>query len=130
MKLFDLGVRRRFGLAGIVNVLITNLVLQCLLVSDLFGIYLSTLISQIVNAIFGYFIYGKIVFKEKVIRKLDKLIKYCSLMILLWMLNGFCIDLAFTNNIPKNITAAFMIPILALISYLSQKKFIFYSSNH
>jgi len=122
-------MKRRFGSAGIINVIITNLILQSLISIDFFSVYISTLIAQLFNGFFGYLIYGKIVFKVKVIRKINTSLKYSFLMILLWLFNGFCIEFASNISISKNLAAAMMIPILASISYFTQKNFIFNVSS-
>ena len=70
------GQKRRFGAAGLLNVLITNAVLQMLLVSNLVSVAVATLISQVINASLGYAIYGKLVFKAKGLRHHRPLIRY------------------------------------------------------
>ena len=47
------GQIRRFGAAGILNVLLTNVVLQCLLATSVVTVTIATLISQIINACLG-----------------------------------------------------------------------------
>ena len=59
------GQKRRFGVAGIINVFITNAALQALLASNLANVAVATLISQAINTILGYAIYGKLVFGAK-----------------------------------------------------------------
>ena len=48
------GRKRRFGLAGIGNVIATNLLLQAMLATNLFSTGLSTLASQLFNGLVGY----------------------------------------------------------------------------
>lgn len=43
----------------------------------------------------------------------------------MWMLNTTGIELGTSMGIQKNITAAALIPLLAIVSYLSQKLWIF-----
>jgi len=47
------GRKRRFGFAGLLNVAITNLVLQCLLASTTVSTLLATLIGQAINTALG-----------------------------------------------------------------------------
>tara|TARA_A100001011_G_C14263959_1_gene823821 strand:+ start:463 stop:846 length:384 start_codon:yes stop_codon:yes gene_type:complete len=121
-KFKNKGEKRLFLLFGIFNFLITNLVLQIslFLIPTLF----ATVLSQTVNILIGYFLYGKKVFKLK---ELNKFIfrKYLVLASILWMLNFFLIQFFFYIGVNKNITAIYVIPLLVGISYLSQRKFVF-----
>ncbi len=116
------GEKRLFLIFGILNFLITNVVLQIslLLIPTLF----STVLSQTVNLLIGYFLYGKKVFKLK---KLNKFVfkKYLILALILWMLNFVLIQSFFYVGVNKNITAIFIIPLLVIISYLTQRNFVF-----
>ena len=116
------GEKRLFLTFGILNFLITNLVLQIslLLIPTLF----ATVLSQTVNILIGYFLYGKKVFKLK---ELNKFVfrKYLLLALILWMLNFFLIQSFFYAGLNKNITAIYVIPLLVGISYLSQRNFVF-----
>ena len=116
------GEKRLFLIFGILNFLITNVVLQLslLLIPTLF----STMLSQTVNVLIGYFLYGKKVFK---IKELNKFVfkKYLILASILWMLNFVLIQSFFNLGVNKNITAIFIIPLLVIISYLSQRNFVF-----
>ena len=116
------GEKRLFLSFGIFNFLITNFVLQVLLL--LIPTILATVISQLVNLILGYYLYGKKVFK---FTKLSKFIflKYLFLAFILWMVNFGVIQYFFYEGFNKNIIAMFIIPLLVLISYLSQKYFVF-----
>ena len=116
------GEKRLFLVFGIFNLLITNIVLQILLF--LIPTLFATVLSQTVNILIGYFIYGKKVFKLK---ELNKFIfrKYLVLASILWMLNFFLIQSFFYIGVNKNITAIFVIPLLVGISYLSQRNFVF-----
>ena len=116
------GEKRLFLSFGIFNFLVTNFVLQVLLF--LIPTILATVISQLVNLIIGYYLYGKRVFKFK---KLIKVIflKYLFLAFILWILNFGLIQYFFYYDFNKNITAIFIIPLLVLISYLAQKYFVF-----
>tara|TARA_B100000575_G_C23022326_1_gene588674 strand:- start:166 stop:549 length:384 start_codon:yes stop_codon:yes gene_type:complete len=116
------GEKRLFLTFGILNFLITNLVLQVslLLIPTLF----ATVLSQIVNMLIGYFLYGKKVFKLK---ELNKFVfkKYLFIASILWMLNFVLIQSFFYVGVNKNITAIFIIPLLVSISYFSQRNFVF-----
>ena len=116
------GEKRLFLSFGIFNFLITNFVLQVLLL--LIPTILATVISQLVNLILGYYLYGEKVFK---ITRLNRFIffKYLFLAFILWILNFGLIQFFFYDGFNKNITAIFIIPLLVLISYLSQKYFVF-----
>tara|TARA_B100000886_G_C20419572_1_gene490881 strand:+ start:2063 stop:2446 length:384 start_codon:yes stop_codon:yes gene_type:complete len=116
------GEKRLFLSFGIFNFLITNFVLQVLLL--LIPTILATVISQLVNLILGYYLYGKKVFK---FTKLSKFIflKYLFLAFILWMVNFGLIQYFFYEGFNKNIIAIFIIPLLVIISYLSQKYFVF-----
>ena len=116
------GEKRLFLIFGILNFLITNIVLQISLL--LIPTFFSTVLSQTVNVLIGYFLYGKKVFKLK---KLNKFVfkKYLFLASILWMLNFVLIQSFFYVGVNKNITAIFIIPFLVVISYLSQRNFVF-----
>ena len=116
------GKKRLFLVIGIVNMFLTNIILQILLF--LVSTLLATIISQIFNFIIGYYFYGKKVFK---INKLDKFFfkKYLLLALTLWMLNFGLIQSFFYFGVNKNISALLLIPFLALFSYYCQNKFVF-----
>ena len=116
------GEKRLFLIFGILNFLITNVILQILLL--LTPTLFATIISQTVNVLIGYFLYGKKVFKFK---KLNKFVfkKYFFLALILWMLNFVLIQSFFYIGVNKNITAISIIPLLVIISYLSQRNIVF-----
>ena len=111
-----------FLMYGLVNVIITNLLLQILLL--FLPIFFATLISQIFNLNFGFYIYGLKVFKVKFLGKKIYL-KYFFLHLLIWILNWFLINFIYSFNISKNLAALFVVPFLALISYVYQKNIVF-----
>ena len=119
------GQKRRFGAAGLCNVLVTNLVLQMLLASNSVSVLAATLISQAVNTSFGYTIYGKVVFQAQGLRNQRPIIRYLALMTAMWLLNTAGIDIGTTLGISKNIAAAALIPCLAALSYSAQKYWVF-----
>ena len=119
------GQKRRFGIAGIINVIITNAVLQALLASNIPSIALATLISQSINMILGYSIYGKLVFRAKGLKQKKPFIRYALLMIGMWLLNAIGIELGAAVSLSRNIAALFMVPCLAVLSYIGQKRWVF-----
>ena len=123
LKNFQINKQKKlFIFFGFFNFLITNAVLQ---VSLLFTpILFSTIFSQIINLLIGYYLYGKKVFK---LNKLTNLVfrKYFVLALILWILNFSIIRSFFYLGVNKNITALFVIPILVAISYFFQKRFVF-----
>lgn len=116
------GEKRLFLIFGILNFSITNVILQILLL--LTPTLFATIISQTVNLLIGYFLYGKKVFKFK---GLNKVIfkKYLLQATILWLLNFVLIQSFFYIGVNKNITAISIIPLLVIISYLSQRNFVF-----
>ena len=113
----------KFLLIGIANVFITNLFLQLFLLY--FPTSISTLFSQHINIFLGLNLYGKYVFKLKKLRKRNTL-RYFLVAYLLWIANWLCIDWIYKSfGFSKNLSALFILPILALISYLFQKLFVF-----
>lgn len=119
------GRKRRFGIAGAANVILTNAVLQALLASNVVNIAVATLTSQAVNTIFGYTIYGKLVFRAQGLTQKKQVIRYTLLMTAMWILNTGGIELGATANISKNIAALAMVPVLAVLSYVAQKNWVF-----
>tara|TARA_S200000501_G_scaffold376603_1_gene432044 strand:- start:94 stop:510 length:417 start_codon:yes stop_codon:yes gene_type:complete len=114
--------KKLFLFFGFLNFLITNAVLQ---ISLLFTpILFSTILSQIINLLIGYNLYGKKVFK---LNKLTNLVfrKYFILAVILWILNFSIIRSFFHFGVNKNITALFIIPLLVMISYFFQKRYVF-----
>ena len=116
------GQKRLFLAFGVLNFLVTNLTLQVLLF--LIPTIFATISSQLINLIIGYYLYGKRVFK---IDKLNNSVlkKYVFLSSILWLLNFVLIQSFFYYGVNKNLTAIFIIPLLVLISFLSQKYFVF-----
>ena len=116
------GKKKIFLVLGLLNFLITNIVLQ---ISLLFlPILLATILSLIINIIFGFYLYGKFVFNSDNLN-LKKFKKYLLIAFLLWLLNFFFIQTMFYLGFNKNLSAIFIIPLLALLSYLSQKNYVF-----
>lgn len=111
-----------FIIYGIINLFFTNLILQILLI--LIPTILSTFISQVFNFLFGFYFYGKNVFKIKKINRYH-FTKYLFLNIFLWNLNWITINYLGSFGFSKNNIAFFLIPFLALLSYLLQRYIIF-----
>ena len=114
--------KKLFIVFGFFNFLITNFILQ---ISLLFTpILFSTILSQIINLLIGYYLYGKRVFK---LNKLNNLVfrKYFVLAFILWILNFGIIRSFLYFGVNKNITALLVLPLLVVISYFFQKRFVF-----
>ena len=119
------GQKRRFLLAGVANVGLTNALLQLLLVSPVVSVGLATLLSQLFNGIFGFAIYGKIVFNVRGMRSDCSGLRYLALMGLMWLCNWTGIELLKTANFSANASGLLMIAPLAGISYIIQKNWVF-----
>ena len=116
------GKKKLFLIYGILNFLVTNIILQFLLL--IIPTFFATVLSQIVNLFIGYFLYGKKVFKFK---KLNKFVfkKYLLQAFILWILNFALIQFFFNIGVNKNVTAILVVPLLVAISYYSQRYFVF-----
>ena len=121
-KLSSRGRKRLFLFYGIINFLISNLVLHLLLL--VIPIFLATIASQITNLLIGFYLYGKKVFKVKNLTY-QEFRKYILLASFNWTLNYISIRFMYENGINKNLAAIFTIPFLVLISYSFQRKYIF-----
>ena len=111
-----------FLIYGLVNVLTTNFLLQIFLL--FFPVFFSTLLSQIFNLNFGFYLYGLKVFKVKFLAK-KIYFKYLFFHLFLWILNWLLINFIYSYNISKNLAALFVVPFLALISFVYQKNIVF-----
>ena len=116
------GEKRLFLFFGGFNFLITNVILQLNLL--IMPVILATILSQLINLIVGYYFYGKKVFK---LNALSNLVfkKYSLLALCLWILNFSLIKSLNFLGINKNLSAVCVIPLLVLISYFVQKKYVF-----
>jgi putative flippase GtrA len=121
------GRKRRFGAAGVINLLASNLLLQLLLASHSFSIGVATLMAQLFNGSFGYVVYGRWVFQAQTLRRWQPSLLYGVLMVLLWSLNTMGISGLSTAGIGlnRNLAALLMIVPLAAISYSLQKHLVF-----
>ena len=107
---------------GVINVLLTNILLQFLLL--LIPTIFAALISQIFNFLFGLYFYGKKVFKVFSLTN-RHLLKYFLLNIFVWNLNWILIEEISTFGISKNLVSLIIILPLACFSYVMQKYFVF-----
>ena len=119
------GFKRRFLVAGLANIFLTNLLLQILLFSGLISIGVCTLISQLFNGMVGYMIYGKFVFASQALRTFSKPVRYLGLMTSLWLLNWTGIYVLQGFNVSKNAGGLLMIIPLAGYSYSLQRRWVF-----
>ena len=107
---------------GALNVLFTNILLQFLLL--VIPTIYATLAGQIFNFLFGFYFYGKKVFKVNNLTK-KHLLKYLLLNTLVWNLNWIIIEKLSSTGLSKNIASLIIIIPLGLFSYLLQKKLVF-----
>lgn len=112
----------RFAFFGLINVLLSNIILQILLFNT--SSVKATFVSQMVNFFLGYYLYGKKVFIVRNL-KIIVFIKYLILVIILWNMNWILIEYFHSFGISKNIASLVIVPFLALISYVSQKNVVF-----
>jgi putative flippase GtrA len=79
------------------------------------------------NTVFGYTIYGKIVFRAKGLRNHRPALKYLGLMTAIWLINSITIEAIVHHGINRNTAAVATIPLLAVVSYTGQKMWVFKS---
>ena len=127
LRINSTGRKWRFGAAGLINVIATNILLQILLASHLTSISTATIISQTFNGITGYVLYGKWVFKSSNLLTWQNQATYALLMTCNWILNTLGIQILSSDGIglSRNWAAAAMITPLAILSYGIQKLIIF-----
>ena len=116
------GRKRRFLGYGALNVLVTNLVLQGLLLVA--GTGLATLLSQSVNVALGFVLYGKKVFRVDRLQKRSAA-RYLLMALLLWWANWAGISGLAAWGLSRNLAALLLIPVLAAASYTLQKLVVF-----
>ena len=122
-KILNKSEKFRFLIYGTINTLTTNIILQFFLLIS--SVPIATFISQGSNLLIGFFLYGKRVFKIKVLSK-NKLLLYVLLAIVSWQINTFLIlFLSSKIDLSKNLSAILILPMLAVWSYVMQKIFIF-----
>ena len=125
IKIFSKGRKRLFLIYGIANFLITNSVLHLLLI--VMPIFVATIVSQLINLIIGFYLYGKRVFKMNNLTYRE-FSKYILLVSFNWILNYLSITFMYENGINKNLAAIYALPFLVLISYFFQKKYVFFKT--
>ena len=118
----SVGLKRRFLGYGALNVLLTNLFLQVLLLAIPIG--LATMFSQVFNVVLGFYVYGKHVFRVDRLRK-RAAVRYGLLAVLLWWSNWVGISLSVQYGLSRNLAALALIPLLAGLSYFAQKFLVF-----
>ena len=116
------GRKRRFLGYGALNVLLTNLLLQLLLLVLHTG--LATLLSQLLNVGLGFVLYGKKVFRVERLQKRAAL-RYGLLALLLWWANWAGITGLAGWGLQRNLAALALVPVLAALSYVLQKAVVF-----
>ena len=126
-NLLTSGRKRRFAIAGIINIVGTNILLQLLLSSHSISLSIATLASQVFNGFAGFLLYGKWVFRHQNLSQWQKPASYFTLMIILWTINTLSIYvLNRTSIVPnRNMAALAMVAPLAMISYSVQKVLVF-----
>lgn len=122
-----MGRKRRFLTYGIINVGITNLLLQFLLFLHL-ATGVATFLSQILNVCLGYLLYGARVFK---VARLGgrSAASYSLLAVFLWLSNWWGIQALATLGCPRGVGALILVPLLAAFSYFIQKTLVFRPAN-
>ena len=116
------GRKRRFLGYGALNVLVTNLVLQGLLL--VLGTGLATFLSQLLNVGLGFVLYGKRVFRVERLQQRSAL-SYALMALGLWWCNWAGISLLAGWGLSRNLAALLLIPVLAALSYTVQKLVVF-----
>ena len=115
----------KFLILASLNLLISNLILQILLLMKLLPVIFSTLIFILFNTVLGFILFGKYLFNKKDIFKKTYIIKYLLLLLFSWLTLSFGIFLGSRFYISANLTSIFLIPPIALNSYLIQKNWVF-----
>ena len=114
-KILNKSEKFRFLIYGTINTLTTNIILQFFLFIS--SVPIATFISQVSNLLIGFFLYGKKVFKSKILSK-NKLLLYIILAIISWQINAFLIlFLSSKIKLSNNLSAILILPILADWSY-------------
>jgi hypothetical protein len=116
------GRKRRFLFYGLLNVALTNALLQLFL--RLLPIGLATLLSQLLNVGLGYVLYGKKVFRVRRFHAASAA-AYGFMAVGLWLINWAGIHQLSQWGMGRGVAALLLIPVLALISYGVQKTLVF-----
>ncbi len=121
MAIFKQG--KNFLIYGIINFTITNIILQILLL--FVNVWISAILSQIINSLIGYKLYSRYVFKINNYRK-SLFIRYILFAFIVYILNAKLIILLSSNYlISKNLSALILVPFLTSFSFISQKFLVF-----
>ena len=123
------GQKRRYAIAGLINIGISNSLLQLLLSSQLMSIGSAAILSQACNGALGFILYGKIVFNVKKLSFPQFVLRYSSMVALLWLYNWGGIELLIRTGISASSSALLMIMPLAATSYVLQKFLVFGVKN-
>lgn len=115
----------KFLLLASLNLLISNLILQILLLIKLIPVIFSTLIFILINTVLGFILFGRYLFNKKDIFKKSYMTKYLLLLIFSWLTLSFGIFLGSKLNFSANLTSIFLIPPIGFNSYLIQKYWVF-----
>ena len=121
MAIFRQG--KNFLIFGIINFTITNIILQ---ISLLFlNVWISAILSQIINTLIGYQLYSRYVFRIDNYRS-SFYLKYISFALIIYFLNAkLIILLSSIFLISNNLSALILVPFLTSFSFLFQKFLIF-----
>ena len=117
------GQKRRFFAFGLLNIAITNTLLQLLLTINL-GTGVATLFSQLLNVGLGYVLYGTQVFRVNRLGQ-HSAAAYGFLAMLLWWCNWAGIATLAQLGWSRQESALLLIPLLAAFSYVVQKHVVF-----
>jgi putative flippase GtrA len=116
------GEKRRFILFGGINSLLTNLALQLLLL--IVPVALATMLSQLINMILGYFLYGNFVFRSSSFDGRSRF-SFAIVSMFVWLLNWAGILVLVSAGLAKNTAALILIPLLPFASFFLQKYLVF-----
>lgn len=117
------GRKRRFFAFGLLNIAITNGLLQLLLAINL-ATGQATLFSQLLNLGLGYVVYGTQVFRVERLGQRSAF-AYGALALLLWWGNWAGISTLAHLGWSRRFASVALIPVLAASSYLAQKYVVF-----
>ena len=114
---------KKFLMYGIFNFIITNVILQLLLL--FLNVWSSAIISQIINNLLGFKLYSRYVFKVNNYRN-SIFIKYILFALFSYILCAKSIIIISDYYlISRNLAAFILVPFLTTYSFLSQKYLVF-----
>ena len=121
MAIFRQG--KNFLILGIINFTITNVILQLLLLFQ--NVWISAILSQIINTFIGYKLYSRYVFRI-INYRYSFYLKYIVFALIIYILNAKLIIMISSNfSISNNLSALLIVPFLTSFSFLIQKFLIF-----